>query len=432
MSSVPPPPTSPPPPGSVGTPWTSPPSATPIPRKALSRPMLLVVTTVVVVVIVVLALLLVGIIPGLHTSSSSGGVTFSTTSEQSAASTAASYASGVSGGPWSLVDASGVDTTTTMNSSVAALGFGNSSCPLTGSKVTNLVVPGYNGTYSNGLAEAWLMALASSTGTGAGLFLFVQNGAVEDIGEINAPGCVTGPLVAPLPGGLIDSPAAAQKAVATANGTRYVDAYARSNATYALANAGGGGSPVIPVWEIFFYACSGGNESSFGAGIYATNGTVVSTDFESSPSSQCGGKVSPPLGTNFAWGTPINTTGISQVGCASTVGHYCYSIEIAGAGQGISTSNIQLALRNSAGAILPWPSVTISLVTPTSAAAVATYSTATGSWSLVPPFDGTLTGGDSIVIYTGSTGAGEGLLGDQLVAIGVNGYSGSVASNAFS
>jgi hypothetical protein len=390
---------------------------------------------VVVVIIALLALMLAGIIPGLITSSSPGGGGSSgRTSEQSAASSATAYADNVSGGPWSLYIAAGVDSTVRANTSVSSIGLGNASCPLTGSKVTNLVLPGYNGTYSDGLAKWWLMGFLSSMGTGAGLFLFVQNGVVEDLGEITAPECVKNSGASPLPSGLIDSTTAAVDAVATPNGSKYVSAIAHSNATYELADAFGTGSSATPVWEIFFYACSGGNQSSFAAGVYATNGTIVSTDYASSASSQCGAKVTPPLGTNFSWGIPVNATGETvENACTMTTGHYCYSIDIAGAGGGITTSNIGLSLRNSVGATIAWPTgVSIYLLTPTTSVYQSSYSTTNESWTSVPGFSGALASGDNIVIYTAATGASQGLLGDSLVAIGVNGYSGTVPSNAFS
>lgn len=48
------------------------------------------------------------------------------------------------------------------------------------------------------------------------------------------------------------------------------------------------------------------------------------------------------------------------------------------------------------------------------------------------PFTGTLEGGMTIVIYTAGTGAGNGLMGDAIVAIGLNGYTGTVPSVPFS
>jgi flagellin-like protein len=150
------------------------------------------------------------------------------------------------------------------------------------------------------------------------------------------------------------------------------------------------------------------------------------------------GAGSVPLGTDISWGSPNNVSGTAPLGCAAAAGHWCYSIEIAGTGGGVSTSNIQLALRSALGATVAWPAslVTISLETPSSGAAVATYAPATTTWTLVSPFTGTLAGGDTIVIYMTSaslgTGVQTGLLATQLVAIGINGFSGTVPSNSFS
>jgi len=142
---------------------------------------------------------------------------------------------------------------------------------------------------------------------------------------------------------------------------------------------------------------------------------------------------SQPLGTNFAWGAPVNASGTTPGGCPSAVGHYCYTIEIAGAGGGVGTSNVLLSLRSALGATVPWPSgVAISLFSPTNATAVATYATTTNLWTLVAPFAGALESGMTIVIYTASTGAANGLVGDSIVASGANGFSGTVPSALFS
>jgi len=145
------------------------------------------------------------------------------------------------------------------------------------------------------------------------------------------------------------------------------------------------------------------------------------------------GTGSAPLGTNFSWGTPYNTTGVASTGCGGATTYYCYSIEIAGAGGGVSTSNFQLALRNSVGATVAWPTVTsIDLISPSVVAPVATYSTATNAWTLVAPFTGGIGGGFTIVVQTTTVGSGHGIFGEQMVAIGINGYSGTVPSGSFS
>ena len=137
------------------------------------------------------------------------------------------------------------------------------------------------------------------------------------------------------------------------------------------------------------------------------------------------------LADAFAWGVPVNASAVEGPGCGPPSSTYCYSIEITGA-NGISTSDVLLSLRNDVGATVPWSTQdTISLFTPTNASVVATYDPASDTWSLVPPFTGQLSGGDTIVIATPATES-AGLLGIQLVAVGTNGFSGTVPSNPFS
>jgi flagellin-like protein len=148
------------------------------------------------------------------------------------------------------------------------------------------------------------------------------------------------------------------------------------------------------------------------------------------------GPGSAPLGTNFGWGAPNNATGQVSTGCAVGAGHFCYSIEIASAGGGITTSSVTLALRNSAGAALAWPATggayTVTLVSPSSGAAVATYAPGTSTWTLAAGFLGTFASGQTLVLYSFNNNGANGLFGDSIVAIGANGYSGTVISNGFS
>ncbi len=158
------------------------------------------------------------------------------------------------------------------------------------------------------------------------------------------------------------------------------------------------------------------------------------------------GPNSAPLGTNFAWGAPVNATpasaSTSGCGAVGTPNAFCYTIEIAGAS--VSTSNVILALRNSVGAAVPWPVAVaagsastpttsqITLVSPTASAPVAGYSTSSASWTNSGSFAGSISGGYLIVIYlVGSSSLDAGLSGHALVAVGASGYSGSVPSDLF-
>lgn len=156
----------------------------------------------------------------------------------------------------------------------------------------------------------------------------------------------------------------------------------------------------------------------------------------------------PPLGTAFSWGTPANETGVQTTGCTvGTPNAFCYSIAIEAAS--VTTANFILKLAIAFdGDIRPWPvpvpSVAapssspgaesqICLVSPTTAAPVATYNTSSVGWTDAAGFSGSVTGGFAVVIYLVGTDTVEtGLLGDELVAFGSNGYSGTVASLSFS
>ena len=144
------------------------------------------------------------------------------------------------------------------------------------------------------------------------------------------------------------------------------------------------------------------------------------------------GTGSAPLGTNFSWGTPYNITGSTTTGCTSATAAYCYSIEIAGAGGGVGTSNFQLSLRNALGATIAWvtASDSVKLISPSVASPVSIYNTNTSAWTNQGTFSGTIGGGFTVVVQTPTTKA-AGLFGVQIVAIGVNGYSGTVPSNSF-
>lgn len=138
-----------------------------------------------------------------------------------------------------------------------------------------------------------------------------------------------------------------------------------------------------------------------------------------------------PLGPSFGWGSATNATGTTPTGCPVAVGHYCYTVEITYSST--NTSHVALSLCTVTGATVAWPAgVTISLISPITIGAVATYSTTTGLWTLVAPFTGTFMGGMTLVIYTAGTGAANGLFGDEIVAIGLNGYTGTVTSTPFS
>jgi hypothetical protein len=146
-----------------------------------------------------------------------------------------------------------------------------------------------------------------------------------------------------------------------------------------------------------------------------------------------------PLGSQLAWGAPVNATGVSTVGCAA-VTHYCYRITIEWAGSDFRISSLTLGLQNPTGVPVGWPASlaaaggTVKLADATSGKLVANYWVANTTWQALPQFSGTIYSGYSLVLYAGGApeGGGQGLTGLELVGIGSNGYSGTVASAPFS
>lgn len=146
-----------------------------------------------------------------------------------------------------------------------------------------------------------------------------------------------------------------------------------------------------------------------------------------------------PLGTEFAWGAPSNDTSTATNGCTGS-GHYCYHVEMVVTGNSVNVIQFTLALQTPTGTPVGWPTSltatggTIGVISPTTGSLIARYWPLNSTWQLVSPFKGVLGSGDSLVIYCGGAaeGANEGLWGLELVAIGTNGYSGTVPSPQFS
>jgi len=146
-----------------------------------------------------------------------------------------------------------------------------------------------------------------------------------------------------------------------------------------------------------------------------------------------------PLGSQFTWGSPVNASGVSTVGCA-TLTHYCYRITIEWAGNDFHISSLTLGLQNPSVVPVGWPTSmsaaggTVKLLDAISGKVVANYWVANTTWQPLPLFSGAITSGFSVVLYGGGApeGGGQGLSGLELVGIGSNGYSGTVASTPFS
>lgn len=241
-----------------------------------SKQRLLGIFTGAIVVIVVISLVITGAIPLIPIEG--GGHALGPTTEQSALPLAATYAINVSGGPWALQEIVGFDTTLDMT-----LLLGRTPCPLGGPRLANFTLPGYNRSYSTGLAEAWLFEFVSLSAPSAALLLLARSGTIEDLGKlpspvlaIELPDCIT-TWPYPIPVGAYNGPAAALAVTATPNGSIYVASHLHQNASYDLRMLGENNSSLIPMWFIVFSGCSSHNETALLASVYALNNTVEST-----------------------------------------------------------------------------------------------------------------------------------------------------------
>jgi len=385
--------------------------------------------------VVVIALLLSGVIPGFHLGGNSSSPSGPTT-EQSAASTATSFAGGVSGAPWSLKFAGGTDSIYGESTNVSS--FSNATCPLHGSTTSKVTDPGYNGTYSTGLADVWEFVFTSAAG--AQLIIVVQNGAAVEAGQTTGPGCVPGGLTT-LSGNLIDSSAAAQAALGTANGAKYASTVVHSNASYYLEEPFVGYLKTnAPIWWMLFSGCSGENSTAYEAVVYATNGTIWSSQYTSpTPSPSCGGKLHPPLGSALALG---NARGLScptgsgvppgdSNGC--TAGDWEYTVVVESSTVTLDILELEVT-EPGGGAFAATGSASFTILNVTGGV-IASYVVGPGSLTMTSTWQTYLAGDsgstpltsvDTVVVDMGQTGP---TTGQNLVLVGSasSSYSGTIS-----
>lgn len=138
-----------------------------------------------------------------------------------------------------------------------------------------------------------------------------------------------------------------------------------------------------------------------------------------------------PCAVSFSWGMPVNNSGSVSVGCPSAMGHYCYSVDLAG---NQSLQYLTLSLRSSVGSTIGWPAPAVdvlSLVSP-GGTILASYRTINSTWTA--DADSAAFGEDnSLVIYTPGVGPDYGLKGESILAevSGPDGISFTTPSAAF-
>ncbi len=428
------------PPSTPGTPSSPPPANAPPPPtgssstgRSSSGRTVGVVAAVVVAAALVAVLFLTGVFPGLHTGGAGSSTSSGSGASGPAESTATTYANGVSGGPWTLAIASGIDSTTAETILTSTLS--NGSCPLSGGTISSISIPAYSGPYSNGAAEAWLFEF-ESPGRTTTLLVVVQGGTAAEVGEALGTGCAVSPVG--VPADAISSSTAAADATATANGTKFVQEFGSANATYLLLTGEHLGAPTSN-WYIEFSACSTGNRTSFFADLNATTGGVSAEILEGpSPYAACSAGGRTPIGTALAIGDSnesplfVGGTNATYTGSGCAAGHYCYVLVVESADQGLSPSDFSLEVKTATGAVdtSPQPGGFTFVDEINGTIEAQTASTSAGgslsasTWTVGSGVQ--ITSLFELIIDTGSTTspAGTGLVA---TVVGVGSYSGTIS-----
>ncbi len=395
--------------------------------------MLGAIAVVVVVVIVVLSLLVTGVIPGLHTGTST---TSGPQPEQSAAGPANSLATSTGGGPWTLIFVGANDYTWAQH--ILVQNYSNATCPFHGSTITSITIPAFTGEYYSGLANAWLYQYISAGG--ATLVVAVQNGSAQEDGQTTGPGCAPGGLE-PLPGGLVDSSAAATAAFGSRAGAGFSSSVTRANVSYYLdMQQPQGFHSIVPIWLIQADGCGGHNYSYFFSRVYAANGTVRTASNGSEGASSYCGRLPPPIGSALALGSAVGGTCPSGSGVAPAdlngckVGDYYYRLTVESST--VELGNFELKVVTATDATFMATGGAAFSVVSITGVVVASYALSSGSLSMSSTWQafangisGTtpVTSQDTVVVDMGQTSS---TLGESLAlqAVGVGSYSGATTT----
>ncbi len=245
-----------------------PPAPPPKSRRTIG---IVAVVAIVVVVILVVALSLS------HSGGGSGATYGTATSYETALPAASSTASSAADGPWSLEGAVGVAEPV---SQVLATGSSSSGCTITsssgGTPPATVSLPGTSANLSSGLASSWFLIYGDSAGDI--LLVAIASGASEGGFIESGPDCssLAGSDLAPLPGGLMDSPAAAS--IAWSSG---VSGFAASNPSATsveiiLVNAVTSTSYVFEYSPCVFGASgTPTSQTEYTIGVNATTGAIT-------------------------------------------------------------------------------------------------------------------------------------------------------------
>jgi len=276
---------------------------------------------------VVAAALFVVVLPSLNSQTASS---IPVVTDVAPLAMAESFSARATGGPWSLAIAGGYDTTLGVN--LTETTFSISGCPFHGGNFRYLRVPGYNGSYSMGLAEFWLFVYTSTGSTPGALWLVVYDGSLFNVGETNSTGCAPSPALS-VPSDVIDSAVAAKFAFSSPQLSSFLRNVTTANVTYALYPTSLNGGPLTYDWLVDATGCdSKGALWNGQSAVNATTGnlSVGSDNVQREPSTECptGG---PPIGGalmlgNASIGTCPPNSMFGTQGC--TAGDDTYTVPI--------------------------------------------------------------------------------------------------------
>lgn len=255
-----------------------PPAAVPAgPRPTGRTGLYLGIATAIAVVMLVVVVLVVPPLTGPNASAAGPVLTYS-----GARAVADRTVAGFQGGGWTLVVAAGLVSNVTESFPLNTSAFGSIGCTFTSmTPLTNLSVPGYNGSRLTGASPAWEFLYRNSGGTLA--LVSVIDGTGTTIGTLTGFECsLYAQVFTPIPGNAIDSP----QAIRAVQPEAQAFMIAHPNASVELALVGGisvGGGPRAPEWAVSYTTCplsssSSGTGAVFNATINATSGGVVRTN----------------------------------------------------------------------------------------------------------------------------------------------------------
>ncbi len=190
-------------------------------------------------------------------------------SEKTAAGQASTVTAQVAGGPWNLSEAWGYVGGPVLNLS-AQLPPTILGCAVHNGTATGTSTPAPTPGYYLGLGTVWILKYLNESGN-ATLEVIVHNQTAGEIAEWSGPRCEPEPL---LGSGFVDSSVAAAAVNATAAGAAWIKLNTAATAVYSLEESvyqPGGARALAAIWTVSYTS----SESSFGAEVFANNGTIV-------------------------------------------------------------------------------------------------------------------------------------------------------------